>query len=514
VNRVTILLVLLLVVPAHAQPGASGPAAAGGYDPALVTQVYAAALAFMQPRTLDPVPVPTLTIWGLRGLTALDPNLTAELRNGRLVLLAGQHVLVAMVPPADTVSEHWAAAAVQLSSVAFEASPAVRHAGTQGIIQSFFDEMFNHLDPYSRYVAPRDAAADRARRDGQAGLGLTVMQAGSAVVVQAAVGDGPAALAGVRRGDAIVAIDNTPVRGMDAPSVASLVDGPEGTSLRLSWRGHDGRVRSADLVREVVPPETVFPERQGNLLVVRISGFSHRTAVHLAEALQQGMATGPAPPEGIVLDLRGNRGGLVREAVDSADTLLSAGVVATTAGRDPGAEHIWRSETGELAIDVPVVVLVDGRTASAAEILAAALEDRGRAVVVGSATLGKGLVQTIEPLPDGGELFVTWSRVLAPRGWPIQGLGVLPQVCSSLGEDALNRQLAALADGEQPMIAALTAHQSARAPLTPTRILDIRGNCPAAEGRELDLKAARRLIESPVAYAAALLPPLRQAASP
>ena len=93
--------------------------------------------------------------------------------------------------------------------------------------------------------------------------------------------------------------------------------------------------------------------------------------------------------------------------------------------------------------------MVDGRSASAAEILAAALADRGRGVVIGSSTLGKGLVQTIAPLPDGGELFVTWSRVLAPRGWPIQGLGVLPQVCTSLGQDTLSWQLAALAQGRQ-----------------------------------------------------------------
>ena len=99
--------------------------------------------------------------------------------------------------------------------------------------------------------------------------------------------------------------------------------------------------------------------------------------------------------------------------------------------------------------------MVDGRSASAAEILAAALADRGRGVVIGSSTLGKGLVQTIAPLPDGGELFVTWSRVLAPLGWPIQGLGVLPQVCTSLGQDMLNWQLAALAQGRQTMTKAL-----------------------------------------------------------
>ena len=108
-----------------------------------------------------------------------------------------------------------------------------------------------------------------------------------------------------------------------------------------------------------------------------------------------------------------------------------------------------------------------------------------------------------------GELFVTWSRVLAPRGWPIQGLGVLPQVCTSLGQGTLSWQLAALAQGQQPMAQALETHRAARAPLQPAQILAIRNNCPAAEGREADLTRHAQLIHDPAAYAAALLPPLQ-----
>ena len=156
-----------------------------------------------------------------------------------------------------------------------------------------------------------------------------------------------------------------------------------------------------------------------------------------------------------------------------------------------------------------MVVLVDGLTASAAEVLAAALADRGRAVVVGSATFGKGLVQTIVPLPDGGELFITWSRILAPRGWPIQGLGVLPQVCTSLGGGSARQQVNALAGGRQSMQAAIDAHRGARPPLPLARIQAIRDACPAAEGRADDLSVARDLIANPAAYAAALLPPMR-----
>jgi carboxyl-terminal processing protease len=506
VNRLPVLLLLLLIVRAHAQPVANG-----GFDPELVANVYSVALVFMEPRILDPVPVPTLTVWGLRGLTALDPSLTAEQRGGKLVLSGHDGVLAELPAPAGEAAADWAAAAVRLSEVAVGASAAVRRAGTQGIIQSFFDELFNHLDPYSRYVPPLEAAEDRAGRNGTAGLGISLVQRGGVTLVRAAVADGPAAMAGVQPGDVLLAVDGAPVRGKDIAMIASLIAGPEGTTLQLSWRSHDGKARSAELERAMVPPESVFADRVGDLLLLRVTGFNHSTSAHLSEALQQGMAAEP-PPVGLILDLRGNRGGLLREAVESADALLPAGAVAYTAGRDPEANHVWRSSAGELARGEPVVVVVDGRTASAAEILAAALADRGRAVVVGSTTLGKGLVQTIAPLPDGGELFVTWSRVLAPRLWPIQGLGVLPQVCTSLGETVLQRQLTALAEGLQPMQRDIEVDRAARAPLSPTQVLAIRNACPAAEGRDSDLATARALIDNPAAYAAALLPPLRPAA--
>jgi carboxyl-terminal processing protease len=395
-----------------------------------------------------------------------------------------------------------------LARAAAETSVLVQRAGTQGVIQSFFDELFNHLDPYSRYLPPDDANEDREQRVGQAGAGLRVIRRGGAVIVVEAVADGPAGVAGVRPGDAILAVDGKPTQDKPAVTVMRQIAGPEGTHVVLAWRSQDGRRHSADVERALVPPETVFAQRASEVLVIQVTAFNHSTGTHLANAIAQGLADRRAP-DGIVLDLRGNRGGVLLQAATAAATLLPAGVIAITAGRDPNANRIWQSGSGELAAGVPVVVIVDGRSASAAEVLAAALADRGRGVVIGSSTLGKGLVQTIAPLPDGGELFVTWSRILAPGGWPIQGLGVLPQVCTSLGQALVSTQLAALAQGRQPMAAALQIHRTARAPLEPTQILAIRRYCPAAEGRESDLDTARWLIRDPAAYAAALLPPIR-----
>jgi carboxyl-terminal processing protease len=149
---------------------------------------------------------------------------------------------------------------------------------------------------------------------------------------------------------------------------------------------------------------------------------------------------------------------------------------------------------------------VDGQTASAAEILAAALADNRRAVVVGSATLGKGLVQTLTALPDGGELYVTWARVLAPRGWPLQTLGLLPQVCTSVGGQALTGELAALTDGRNLLAPLLKQSRAARAPVPVDQVLALRDQCPAAIGGDLDIAAANFLLATRSAYTAALLP--------
>ncbi|HEX4173801.1 MAG TPA: S41 family peptidase [Acetobacteraceae bacterium] len=502
--RIGALLVLLLIVPAHAQHAIAPP----GFNPALVGNVYATALAFMAPRTLEPVPVSQLTVWGLRGLTALDPELITELRDGKLRLTAKDRLIALAQAPVGTDINGWALTAAGLAMAAVEISVPVRRAGTQGVIQSFFDELFNHLDPYSRYMPPGEAGEDRERRIGQAGAGLRVVRRGAAIVVAEAIAEGPAALAGIRPGDVILDVDGQATQGKDPVAVMDSIAGPEETHVTLVWRSRDGRRHAADLERALVPPETVFAQRLGEALVIQVTAFNNSTAAHLAHAIEQGLADRRVPA-GIVLDLRGNRGGVLRQAVTAADTLLPAGIVAITAGRYPDANRIWESGAGELAAGMPVVVIVDGRSASAAEVLAAGLADRGRGVVIGSSTLGKGLVQTITPLPDGGELFVTWSRILAPRGWPIQGLGVLPQVCTSLGQEILNAQLAMLAQGRQPMAGALEIHRAARAPLLPTQILTIRQYCPAAEGRETDLNTARSLIRDPAAYAAALLPPIR-----
>jgi carboxyl-terminal processing protease len=474
-----------------------------------VQAVLTAAMDAVLDRHLEAAPPAELALWSLRGLEVLEPLLRTELRAGTLLLSGPERLLAARPmpnPPPGTPAEEVAAplglALSALFEAAWRASPPLRRAGSDAMLRSAFEELFNHLDPYSRYMAPEEARAARVRRIGQSGLGLR-LAAGrrTEVLVVAVTPEGPAALAGLRPGERVLAVDGVPVSARDLGLAAALLEGPADTTVSLRLQ-RAGRGFEITLRRSPRPPDSVAAEARDGILWLRINGFSGTTDRRLAAALAEGIR--PGATRGVVLDLRGNRGGLLAQAVSVASAFLAGGVVARTTGRHPDAVRLWQSGGPDLAAGLPVVVLVDGRSASAAEIVAAALADRGRAVVVGSATQGKGLIQAVMPLPNGGELLVTWSQVLAPRGWPLQGLGVLPALCTSLGAEAMAAGLARLRAGDPPMAAPLARLRATRVPVPPAEIAALRESCPPAEGREADIAAARSLIDTPPAYQAAL----------
>ncbi|WP_182942409.1 S41 family peptidase [Gluconacetobacter johannae] len=520
-----ILIVMLLVAPvsAHADPAAalptvpgtqpapdaqqaSGAQQASAAQPALdsdqMNAVIGAALAFLTPRTLDSHSAREFCLWGLNGLGAIDPSLAVNAQDGRVRLSLAQDTLLVLPAPPDTDQGGWTALAVRLMQAAWARSAPMRDAGADGTLQGFFDELFNHMDPYSRYVAPSPATTDRdIRTGGTAGAGLTLGHDARSILITGVNANGPAWPVGLSSGQRLYAVNGRSTRDQTPATVSQWLLGDVGSKVTLLV-GDERTRRTIVLRRASVPPETVFAYASNHTVVIRVTAFSADTAEEMSQYLDQ--ASDDPHLRGLVLDLRGNRGGVLQQAVTTSALMLDRGVAAITHGRDPQANHIWAVQGGDMTGGAPIVILVDGRTASAAEILAAALADHRRAVVVGSTTLGKGLVQTIGQMPDGGELFVTWSRVLAPQGWPLQGLGVMPQICTSRGEADLERQLQDLAAGTVDMRDAVQAARAARFPLPVSRILDIRKACPAAIGTDSDLDAARSLIDNPAEYRAAL----------
>jgi carboxyl-terminal processing protease len=175
---------------------------------------------------------------------------------------------------------------------------------------------------------------------------------------------------------------------------------------------------------------TVNTEARDGIVIARINGFNSRTARHLSEQFRAAERASLIPLRGVVIDLRGNPGGLLRQAVSVADLFLRQGHIVSTRGRHPDSVHDFVARESDLAAGLPVVVVVNGKSASSAEIVAAALQDHDRAVVVGTTSFGKGTVQTVARLPNDGELTLTWSRFIAPSGYFLHGLGVVPTVCT------------------------------------------------------------------------------------
>ena len=290
---------------------------------------------------------------------------------------------------------------------------------------------------------------------------------------------------GVRVGDVLLQIDGRPVTGLSAAEVESLLQESVDGRVRLTIRRLRTTLRFV-VMRRYLIPETVSKRYQDGILYLAVSHFNQGTADEIAGTLAE-FSTPPASPlRGVVLDLRNDPGGLLQQAVKVADLFLVDGPILSTRGRHPDSSQDYVAGADDVAHGLPLVILVDHDTASAAELAAAALQDRGRAVVVGSSSYGKGTVQTVIPLPNGGELGFTWSRAIMPSGIDLRGRGVHPIVCTSglyvADPDALDRLLARVAapEGEQEDL-----------------------GCPS-ERRDgpVDPEVARRLIEDPALFAA------------
>ncbi|MCS6922624.1 MAG: S41 family peptidase [Elioraea sp.] len=478
-------LVLCLTLGRLAAPAQAADAGA-------LTPVLRSAYAAVAERHLNSPDFPRFTAAGLRGLLAVDRGIALERERERLVLRGSSGVLARLEPRAMGGAAEASQAAVQAIAAVLAASSALRAQSNETLLRLFLDEALTDLDPYSRFVPRSEARAARARRFGEAGLGLDLAPEGNAAVVLRVVDDSPAWAAGLRPGDRVLAIDGRPTRGLDADSLERLLRGEENEPLSLTIARRGGRPETVVLVRAMVAAETVFVVWHGTVPILRISGFNRLTDRRLARAVVEVAHRDPTPP-GLVLDLRGNRGGLLRQAIAAADLFLTEGVIAEARGRHPEASRTHRAAGPDLSAGLPLVVLVDGASASSAEVLAAALQDNGRAVLVGSVTTGKGLIQTVVPLPDESELHLTWSGLHAPTGYPIQGLGVLPDICTSLGPEATEQALRLFATGRRPEAA--SAWRTVRDwTAASAELARLRDACPPAVGGELDITAALWLL--------------------
>ena len=288
--------------------------------------------------------------------------------------------------------------------------------------------MVGGLDPYSSYLDAEEYADLRVSTAGTyAGIGIEVSTADRALRVVRPFRDSPAAAAGIQSGDMISAIDGTPVDA-DLDAAMARMRGPRGSTVRLAvMRAGQTLPLEFNVERAQVDVHSVSMTRlDGGYLYARINAFSDTTAEDFSANVARLRREMNAKPRGMIVDLRNNPGGVLESAVEVADQFLEDGVIVTADGRTPAARFTMQATPGEVLPGVPVVLLVNGGTASAAEILAGALQDHHRAVLMGRRTFGKGLVQTVMPLAQGRAIKLTTSRYFTPSGRSIQGHGIEP----------------------------------------------------------------------------------------
>jgi carboxyl-terminal processing protease len=293
-------------------------------------------------------------------------------------------------------------------------------------------------DPYSLYLDPDMRKLEVSSLKGEfEGIGAVVGIQDKQLEIVSPYAGYPAAEAGLKAGDKILEIDGETTEGMTVSEAALKIRGPAGTEVRLLiLREGNSKPFEVSIVRRKIIDVSVYSERKDNIGYIRLTIFSQKTDTELTSALKSMLDEGKV--DGIVLDLRNNGGGLLDVAIDVASQFLSDGVVVDVVDGD-GKHSPYSVKQGGLATDIPLIVLVNNGSASASEVLAGALQDYGRAKLAGQKTYGKGSVQIISNLNDGGALHLTIARWYTPKGRPINGVGLIPDFSLELeGEELVN----------------------------------------------------------------------------
>ena len=326
------------------------------------------------------------------------------------------------------------------------------------LLYGAIEGMVRTLDPHSTFMDPRSYSALKQETDGEyGGVGLEVASKGDEVLVVSPLDDTPASRAGFAPGDKLLEIDGAPTRGWKEAEAVHALMGPPGTrcvikASRAAWPEPKSFTLVRDVIRIVSVEDKLFDKRFG---YVKIKSFQDRSDAYLKKALDGMRAhTASGQLSGLVLDLRHNPGGLLEQAVKVSDRFLTEGVIVTTKGRGGKHVEVERAHARDTEPAYPMIVLVDGGTASASEIVAGALQDHGRAVVMGTQTFGKGSVQTVIELEDGSGLKLTIARYYTPSGRSIQEKGITPDlVVNPAASDAI-----ASADADLPREKSLPGH--------------------------------------------------------
>ena len=308
----------------------------------------------------------------------------------------------------------------------------VEEVDARELIEAAINGMLTSLDPHSGYLPPVDAEKMREQTRGEfGGLGIEVTQEEGFVKVVSPIDGTPADEAGMEAGDFITHVDGESVLGLTLSEAVERMRGPVGSEIIITVvREGEDEPFDVTIIRDFIKLTAARVRTEGKSVVIRVTTFNDNTFDNIRDGLDKELesADGLENINGVVIDLRNNPGGLLSQAIRVSDAFLDKGEIVSTRGRDPEDGDRYNATPGDLINGKPIVILINGGSASASEIVAAALKDHRRAIVVGTKSFGKGSVQTVMPLREQSAMRLTTARYYSPSGRSIQNLGVTPDI--------------------------------------------------------------------------------------
>jgi len=315
----------------------------------------------------------------------------------------------------------------------------VEEKDDHSLLVAAIEGMLSKLDPWSVFLDSEESQELANSSMGRyGGIGVSLDLRDWRIIVDSVTPGGPAETAGVLPGDLVTSVEGKPVRGRKVFESVDALMGEPGTEVSVRFKTGSKRSRELRLTREFIPVTSVISELlPGNIAYFEITHFHRNTHLELESSIKTEQANSDNPLAGIILDLRGNPGGVILPAVEIADGFLDQGMIVFTKGRYQASLLEFRAHQGQWASGIPLVILTDGKTASASEVLTGALQDHGRAVIIGEKTFGKGSIQSVFTLRNGSTLKLTTAHYFTPSGKTIHELGIEPDIAKKTTSEML-----------------------------------------------------------------------------
>lgn len=387
-----------------------------------------AACDLITTKSLTPVTASRLAFASVKSLSTIDQKINVMKDGKRVLILADGKILKSFSAPADEDCANWTRLTLAAAVEARPYSPKAQTADAEEFFNIFLNAALETVDSYSHYAGVDPAELEPLKKP--AGIGISYRRIGKYLEITEILPGGAAAHSDLAVGDRISAIGGKAVTDLSRVQVLNLLRGEEGSDIFLTLR-KDGKTQQRTLKRTPVSasPVTYFFDEKDRLMTIRISAFTEKTVAGLKSTLYK---AGQLKAAGLIIDLRSNTGGLLKEAVLAADLFLPENLLMIkTKGRaaETGQEYVSTPKKNRPVY--PIVILTDSKTASSAEFFAGVLQEYRHAVIIGTPTYGKGVIQANDPLPGGGQLYLTWAQFYLPSGYSPQTYGLYPNICTS-----------------------------------------------------------------------------------